>query len=101
MQESNKYNETESCVVYKKTAPGFEQSMIFDKELKTVDVTQSIFIRNDEPMLEPMESEWIRYSAKYGHWQSIHPTLGREDVEFMHRKYIQLFGDKEEVSWED
>lgn len=92
MTEHNKISETESEVVYQKKDSSCILSMSFRKDIKTVDISQSIFVRNDEPMLEPMESEWIRHSAKYGHWQSIFPTLGREDVEFLYGKYMQLFG---------
>lgn len=95
MNESHKYSESDSSITYKQKDSGMEFSISFNLNTKTVDITQSIFIRNDEPMLEPMENEWVRYSAKYGHWQQVIPTLGREDIEFIHSKYIELFGDKE------
>lgn len=96
MNESHKYNETDRCVVYKQRDEGMELSMIFNKDMKTVDISLLMFIRNDEPMLEPMdmESDWIRHSAKYGHWQQIFPTLGVEDVEFLYKKTKELFGGK-------
>ena len=94
MNESHKYNETDSCVVYKQEDEGMKLSMCFNKDMKTVDINLLIFVRNGEPMLEPMdaESDWIRHSAKYGHWQQIFPTLGVEDVEFLYKKAKELFG---------
>jgi len=92
MDERHKYDETESCVVYKQSDGSMELAMIFNKNIKTVDISMSDFIRNDTPMLEPMESEWIRHSAKYGHWQMVSPTLGVEDVEFLFKKTKELFG---------
>lgn len=94
MNENHKYNETESCVVYKQADEGMQLSMCFNKDMKTVDISLLIFVRNGEPMLEPMdaESDWIRHSAKYGHWQQIFPTLGVEDVEFLYKKTNELFG---------
>ena len=95
MNEHNKISETERLAVYQIKDSGSKLTMIFNKDIKTVDISQEIFIRNNEPALEPMESEWIKNSAKYGHWQTIHPTLGRENLEFMYNKYIQLFGEGE------
>ena len=94
MNESHKYNENESCVVYKQADEGMQLSMCFNKDMKTVDINLVMFVRNNEPMLEPMdaESDWIRHSAKYGHWQQIFPTLGVEDVEFLYKKTKELFG---------
>lgn len=94
MNESHKYNESDSCVVYKQKDEGMEFSMCFNKDMKTVDINLLLFVRNDEPMLEPMdmESDWIRHSAKYGHWQQIFPTLGVEDIEFLYKKTKELFG---------
>lgn len=94
MDESHKYNETERCVVYKQADEGMQLSMCFNKDMKTVDINLLIFVRNDEPMLEPMdaESDWIRHSAKYGYRQQILPTLGVEDIEFLYKKTKELFG---------
>ena len=91
MNESHKYSESESCVVYKQCDDGMELAMLFNKDTKTVDIQLMMFVRNNEPMLEPMESEWIQHSAKYGHWQQIFPTLGVDDVEFLHKKTMELF----------
>ncbi len=94
MNESHKYSDTESCVVYKQNDGTMELSMMFNKDTRTVDIQLMRFMRNDVPMLEPMESKWIQHSAKYGRWQQIFPTLGVEDVEFLHKKTMELFGGK-------
>lgn len=65
-------------------------SVEFDLELKHIYITESMFIRNDEPMLEP-QGEWIAHSAKYGHTQVTCPTLGIEDMEFIYQKATKLF----------
>lgn len=62
----------------------------FDLELKNVHITESMFIRNDTPMLEP-QSEWIEHSAKYGYSQQMCPTLGMEDLYFINKKVKELF----------
>lgn len=70
-------------------------SVQFDLELKHIYITESEFIRNDEPMLEP-QSEWIAHSAKYGHTQVTCPTLGIDDMEFIYQKAIELFKKESE-----
>lgn len=90
MNESNKYNENDRAVCYKYENDYLIMSMVFNKDIKTVDIHQSRFISNSEPMLEPMDSN-TRHSCKYGHWQSELPTLGLEDIEFLYKKAKQLF----------
>ena len=63
----------------------------FDLELKPIYITESMFIRNDTPMLEP-QSDWITHSAKYGYTQQMCPTLGMDDLEFINQKVKELFG---------
>lgn len=58
----------------------------FDLELKHIYITESMFIRNDTPKLEP-QSDWIEYSAKYGHTQQMCPILGMDDLEFLLEKF--------------
>lgn len=70
-------------------------SASFDLELKQIYITESYFVRNDEPMLEP-QSEWIAHSAKYGHTQISCPTLGIDDMEFIYRKAMELFKKESE-----
>ena len=90
MKETDKHNETDRCVVYKQCSQGTQLSMIFNKEEKNVDISFQMFIRNDEPMWEPMDSN-VRYSAKYGHWQQLSPILSIEDIEFLYKKTKELF----------
>lgn len=92
MNENHKCSESDRCVCYKKKDNSSEMTMIFNKDIKTVDISASIFIRNDEPMFEPMENEWVKHSAKYGYWQQISPTLGIEDITFLYEKSRELFG---------
>lgn len=92
MNESHKYSESERCVVYKQTDGYMELSMIFNKEIKTVDICMSMFVKNDEPMINPTGSSAVNLPAKCGHMQSIYPTLSIEDVEFLYKKTNELFG---------
>ena len=68
----------------------------FDLELKHICITESMFIRNDTPMLEP-QNEWISHSAEYGYTQQMCPTLGTDELEFIKQKANELF-DKERES---
>ena len=94
MTEHNKISETERMVVYQRKDSSSGLTMMFNKEIGTVDISQDIFIRNNEPLLEPMDDK-LCHSAKYGHWQMISPTLGMEDIEFLYEKSRELFGGKE------
>lgn len=93
MTEHNKISETERTVVYQQKDSSCSLTMVFNKDIKTVDISQSIFIGNSdsEPVLVPMESKGNKHSAKYGHWQTISPTLGMENIEFIHKKSKELF----------
>lgn len=63
----------------------------FDKQTKTVDVSQFEWVSNGTPILEPM-NEFVKYSAKYGHTQRTCPTLSVEDIEFLYKKSKELLG---------
>ena len=63
----------------------------FDLELKHIYITESMFIRNDTPMLGPQNECMIAHSAKYGYTQQICPTLGMDDLGFINKKAKELF----------
>lgn len=90
MTEKDKYSETDRLVCYKHEDGGSKLSMIFDKEIKAVDISLMMFHRNDEPTLEPMGED--AYSAAYGLWLREVTCLGVDDIEFLHRKSKELFG---------
>lgn len=87
-------SESESSVLYEKGTRECMLIALFNKEIKAVDVSLYEWVSNGTPRLEPM-SEWIKYSAKYGHTQRTCPTLGMEDIEFLYRKSKELFGGGE------
>jgi len=89
MKEKDKYSETDRLVCYKHKDGGTELSMIFNKEIKAVDISLMMFHRTDEPTLEPMGEDV--YSAAYGHWQREITCLGLEDIEFLYQKSGELF----------
>lgn len=57
-----------------------------------VDIDLTMFHRNDEPTLEPM-AEDTKYSAAFGRWQREITCLGLEDIEFLYKKSLELFGE--------
>lgn len=92
MTEKDKYSETDRLVCYKHEDGGTKLSMLFDKEIKVVDISLIMFHRTDEPTLEPMGE--AAYSASYGHWQTEVTCLGLEDIEFLQQKSVELFGQE-------
>lgn len=99
MAEFKKISESDISVTYAYKTDYDDLSVSFDKEMKSVNIHYAHFIFN-EPMLEPQqeqwekESDWIRHSAHYGHWQSeTIITLSADDIEFINRKCKEIFGD--------
>lgn len=73
MRDYTKYSESNALVCYKKGDNGCEISMLFNKE--------------------PMD-EWEKHSADKGHWQMEITCMGMDDIEFLHRKSLELFGQE-------
>ena len=93
MRDYTKYSESDTLVCYKKGDNGCEISMLFNKGTKTVDITVMIFHNTGEPTMEPMD-EWEKHSAAKGHWQMEITCMGTDDIEFLHRKSLELFGQE-------
>nr|DAP60659.1 MAG TPA: hypothetical protein [Caudoviricetes sp.] len=93
MRDYTKYSESNALVCYKKGDNGCEISMLFNKETKTVDITVMIFHNTGEPTMEPMD-EWEKHSADKGHWQMEITCMGMDDIKFLHRKSLELFGQE-------
>lgn len=91
MLKWNKISEDSRFVLYKKGTRECYLLAHFDTELKAVDVSQFEWISNGTPRLGPM-SEFVKYSAKYGHTQRTCPTLSVEDIEFLYKKSKKLLG---------
>lgn len=98
MRDYTKYSESNALVCYKKGDNGCEISMLFNKETKTVDITVMIFHNTGEPTMEPMD-EWEKHSADKGHWQMEITCMGMDDIEFLHRKSLELFGQENLRFW--
>ena len=90
MKDWKLYNDSDSSTVYKATTDDSETSFIIDKELKRISYSEMYFVVK-EGMWEPQQAEkdeWIRHSAKYGHWQAdTILTLEEEDLQFMLDKF--------------
>lgn len=78
MRDYTKYSESDALVCYKKGDNGCEISMLFN---------------TGEPTMEPMD-EWEKHSADKGHWQMEITCMGMDDIEFLHRKSLELFGQE-------
>ena len=94
MLKWNKVSEDSRGQCWKKGTRECELVAHFDTEVKAVTVELFEWVSNGTPRLEPM-SEFVRYSAKYGHTQRTCPVLGMEDIEFLYRKSKELLGGGE------
>ena len=94
MLQWKKVSEDSIRVTYEKGTRECKLVAHFDREMKAVEVELYEWVSNGTPRLEPM-SEFVKYSAKYGHTQRTIPTLSMEDVEFLYKKSKELFGGGE------
>lgn len=91
MMKWKKVNEDSVLVTYEKGTRECKLVAHFDKEVKNVCVALFEWVSNGTPRLEPM-SEFVKYSAKYGHTQRTCPILSVEDIEFLYKKSKELLG---------
>ena len=77
-------------VIYEKGNREFKFVVYFDKENKTIHITQEEFIRNDTPCFVPM-SDPTYYSCKYGYTQVGSAYLSLEDLEFITGMAKEIF----------
>lgn len=78
-------HEDDTCIIYVEEHYGAEYQLFFDKERCTCNFTLQKFIYN-ENMFTPQheeENEAAKWSAYYGHWQTGHPELDIELIEFV------------------
>lgn len=90
-------NENDSeYVVYAYKTDYDDLSLIFNKELKSVDISYRRFVFKDnslEPQWKVETDEWLKHSCKYGHWQSeTIVCLSADDIDFINKKCKELFG---------
>ena len=67
-----KYLDNESTLLYKLDGETNKYSITFDKKLKRYHVCWEMFIPNDSKTwsAQEFETEWLKYCASQGHWQS-------------------------------
>ena len=65
-------------------------TFFFNKDLEIVEVELQIFERKEGCYLYQGEN---RHSCKYGYWRVETPALSMEDIEFLHNKAKELWGD--------
>ena len=79
-------NEDDYCIIYvDESHYGAKYQLFFDKERCTCDFTLETFVYN-ENMFVPQheeENEAVKWSAYYGHWQTGHPEIDVELIEFI------------------
>lgn len=68
-----------------------ELTFFFNKAIKTVDIQSKRFVLNNELTFVPQTKD--NHSLKYGYWQVETPCLSMEDIEFLHSKCKELWGD--------
>jgi hypothetical protein len=102
MEEKDKYSETDRNVCYEHvdSGGGMVLYMIFDKNIKSVDIILKSFHNSGEPTLEPM-SDWEKHSADKGHWHVGYTCLSMKDIEFLYKKSKELFSLVNEVREND
>lgn len=83
---------TKGCglVIYEKGTEDTHCQMIFDMESRTVYATCERFRYKDSNAFIPQSDEHIKYSCKYGHWETEQMHLSLEDIEFMHDMALKL-----------
>ena len=62
----------------------------FDKKLKTVGIVYMRFILKNADENWTTQDENIKYSCKYGYWQTETPYLSRKDIAFINEILYQL-----------
>lgn len=79
------YSESYSARVYKQESETLIVSIYFDKKMKKVQINDTVWIPRDEDYYKIQYNipENIRYSAKYGHWQTINHECTIEELQAM------------------
>jgi hypothetical protein len=83
-------SEDSVLLTYGKWSERDQLTFHFNKELHQVDVTYHRFELNEGCTWEPQSPN--KYSCKYGVWRYEAPTLSMEDIEFLHNKAKELWG---------
>lgn len=67
------YSDSDSFRVYKYENESLVITIFIDKKTKRVQISDSVWISNDEDWyrIKDALSESVRFSAKYGYWQTI------------------------------
>lgn len=63
------YSDDNLCTVYKHKTDFIELSVVLDKTTKMVNITEMMFIKTSDEDWKPQDSDWVKHSCKYGHWQ--------------------------------
>lgn len=85
-------SEDSVLITYGKLSETDELMFHFNKELHEVDINYFRFELNDGCTFEPQSPN--KYSCKYGFWQMEAPCLTMQDIEFLHSKVKELWGNE-------
>lgn len=84
-------SEDSVLLTYGKWHENDKLTFFFNKELEQVDIEYQIFERNADCYFFPQDEN--SHSCKYGYWRVEAPCLSMEDIEFLHRKTKELWGN--------
>lgn len=77
-------SKTDSMIVYEqRESDECYNTAYFDLLSKTLHVEMTEFIRHTDCNFNLMDNDFIRHSAKYGHWQTTPAYLGLEDIRLL------------------
>ena len=87
------YSKTESSLIYKFEVPGYKHYICFELDMKTVSMTQVIWIDSEEGKLVPMDEREpnLKECSKYGHWQSeTYIEIGKNEIKAIYQQFKEL-----------
>lgn len=85
-------SEDSVLITYGKWHENDKLTFFFNKELHTVDIEYQIFELNGTRVFEAQDGRY-KHSCKYGYWRVEAPSLTMQDIEFLHSKAKELWGE--------
>ena len=86
-------SEDSVLITYGKWHENDKLTFFFNKELHNVDIEYQIFEFNDCRVFEAQEGKY-KHSCRYGQWRVEAPCLTMQDIEFLHSKAKELWGNE-------
>ena len=83
-------NEDSKTIIYGYKTEYDKLYFHFDKEVITVGISYMRFIRKNDDKDWATQDESIKYSCKYGYWQTETPYINQKDIEFIYQKLKEM-----------